>query len=111
LYGYKIEFLNTPLQEKPICGIHFAKKEFTIMQQEIDKLVDKGILVPSEHEQGEFVSNVFLRPKKEKGRFRMIFNLTQLNEFVEYHHFKMETLDTALHMVTPGAWMASFRLY
>jgi hypothetical protein len=37
----------------------------------------------------------------------MIFNLTRLNEFVEYHKFKMETLDTAIKMVTRNAFMAS----
>jgi hypothetical protein len=77
------------------------------LNTEIQKCVDKGILEPTEHEQGEFISNVFLRPKKTQGEFRMIFNLTQLNEFVEYHHFKMKTLETALKLVTPGALMAS----
>jgi hypothetical protein len=107
LYGYKLELINTPVQDRPIPEIRFNKKEKDIMQQEVDKFIDKGILVFSEHEPEEFVSNVFLRPKKDPGAFRMIFNLTQLNTFVEYQHFKMETLDTALKLVTRGAWMGS----
>lgn len=30
--------------------------------------------------------------KKESGKFRPVINLKKLNEFVEYNHFKMETL-------------------
>lgn len=30
--------------------------------------------------------------KKETGKFRPVINLKKLNEFVEYNHFKMETL-------------------
>ena len=107
LYGYKLEFLETPFQDRPIPEIRFNTKERAIMSNEIDKFLTKGILVPSVTEPGEFVSNVFLRPKKDPHTFRMIFNLTKLNDFVEYHHFKMETLDTALKLITPGAWMGS----
>jgi hypothetical protein len=60
-----------------------------------------------EHEPGEFVSYVFLRPEKEAGKYQMILNLKQLNEFVEYHHFKMDTLETVLKLVQPGVFMAS----
>ena len=102
-----MELIQTPVQDTPIPEIRFNVQERKIMRQEVDKFVTKGILIPSESEPGEFVSNVFLRPKKTPGTFRMIFNLTQLNEFVEYHHFKMETLDTALKMVTHGIWMGS----
>jgi hypothetical protein len=77
------------------------------MADEIQKLLTKGAIVESQEEQEQFVSNVFLRDKKEPGKYRMIFNLTKLNDFVEYHHFKMETLDTALKMITPGAYLAS----
>ena len=48
----------------------------------------KRIIVKSSHEEGEFISNIFLRPKKD-GSFRMILNLKDLNTFVRFHHFKM----------------------
>jgi hypothetical protein len=59
------------------------------------------------HQTGEFISNVFVKEKKDKGRFRMILNLTQLNEFVTYRKFKMDTFETALNLITPGCFMTS----
>ena len=40
----------------------------------------------------------------------MILNLKKLNEDITYHHFKMETLQAALKVVTPGCFMASIDL-
>ena len=57
---------------------------------------------------GEFVSNIFLREKKDRGKFRMILNLKHLNKFVEKHHFKMETLMTTLSLVRPDCTFLSF---
>jgi hypothetical protein len=70
-------------------------------------LLQKAVLQRVQHVDGEFISNVFLRPKKEAGKYRMILNLKTLNEFVEYHHFKMDTLETVLNLITPGMYMAS----
>ena len=43
---------------------------------------------PSQH---QVISSIFLR-KKKNGSYRMILNLKGLNEFIEYKHFKMESL-------------------
>jgi len=40
----------------------------------------------------------------------MILNLRPLNEFVDYHHFKMDTFQTALKLIQPGCFMASVDL-
>ena len=37
----------------------------------------------------------------------MILNLKPLNEFVDYHHFKMDTFQTALKLIQAGCFMAS----
>ena len=55
------------------------------------------------------MSTIFLRPKND-GSFRMILNLKQFNESVEYHHFKMDTLETVTRMMKPGCFMASVDL-
>ena len=36
--------------------------------------------------------------------------LKTFNEFVEYHHFKMNTLDSAIRMIKPACYMASIDL-
>jgi ribonuclease HI len=61
----------------------------------------------TQHIDGEFISNVFLREKKEPNKYRMILNMTSLNEFVTYRKFKMDTFETALNLITPGCYMAS----
>ena len=40
----------------------------------------------------------------------MILNLKHLNEYVKYHHFKMESLQSAIHLMTEGCYMASIDL-
>lgn len=52
---------------------------------------------------------MFLRPKKD-GNYRLILNLKQLNENIEYAHFKMEILCTALRLIQPGCYMGSVDL-
>ena len=40
----------------------------------------------------------------------MILNLKSLDKFVTYHHFKMDTIWTAIRSMTPGCYMASIDL-
>ena len=99
--GVKIEFKGDILPQQSFHRPSlFNAKERTIVQSEIDKLITKGVIVPSSSspERGNFVSTIFLRPKKD-GTHRTILNLKQFNAFVEYHHFKMDTLETAINMI------------
>ena len=40
----------------------------------------------------------------------MILNLKRLNKFVDYKHFKMESLQNVLELIRPGVYMASIDL-
>ena len=71
--------------------------------------LNKGVLEKTEYAEGDFLSTIFVRPKKD-GSYRMILNLKPLNEFVSYHHFKMDTIQTALKLMRPGCFMASVDL-
>jgi hypothetical protein len=66
----------------------------------------KGIIRPVSDEAGQYVSNIFLRPKKD-GSHGVILNLKQLNTDIKHYHFKMETLTTALSCIYKNAWFAS----
>jgi ribonuclease HI len=88
----------------------FSQSEKCIMISEIEKLLAKGVIVKSQHEDGEIVSNVFLRKKKDGKKYRMILNLKPLNEYVEYKHFKMDSLENAKYLVKPECFMASIDL-
>ena len=58
----------------------FSPSEREIITEEITKLLDKGVIEQIDRVQGDVISTIFVRPKKD-GTFSMILNLKQLNEF------------------------------
>lgn len=67
-------------------------------------MIAKQIDVP-----GLYLSNIFLVPKPN-GTFRMILDLSALNNFVMKESFKMETLDLAVGLMSKGCFMTSIYL-
>lgn len=65
-----------------------------------------GAVVEASHETNEFLSSIFVRPKKS-GEQRVILNLKNLNEYVVYHHFKMNTFESAVNLIKKNCCMAS----
>ena len=55
------------------------------------------VLTEVEHCPQEFLSPIFVVPKKD-GEYRIILNLKIFNENVDYHHFKMDTSESALKL-------------
>ena len=106
---YHIEFSNTPFQKHIPREICFSDHESSMITDEIAKMLQKGAIVETHHSKGEYISNIFLRPKKD-GSFRPIINLRGLNAFVAYHHFKMETIRYAIQLVRLNCFMASIDL-
>lgn len=107
--GLRLEFESDVLQTRPAFPIKMNKHEEIAVGQEIAKLQGKGVIQSSTHEPGEFISNIFTRPKKD-GSFRMILNLKDLNTNLTYHHFKMDTFLSASKLVTKHCFMASIDL-
>ena len=83
--------------------------ECKIIDAEVEKLQGKKVISLCNHCQGEVLSSVFTRRKKDDS-FRMILNLKRLNNEVTYHHFKMDTLAQALQLITKDCFMASIDL-
>ena len=106
--GYKLDFVETPKQYRPMPEFNFTETEKAFLRDEIHSLITKRVLVMAQHTEGEFISNVILREKRDKGQYRMILNLKHLNKFMEKEHFKMETLRTTLTLVTPDCTFLSF---
>lgn len=75
----------------------------------IDKFLETGVIEKTKHSEGEYISNIFVRPKKD-GSYHLILNLKHLNQFVEYHHFKMENLKSAITLMSPNCYMATIDL-
>ena len=61
------------------------------------------------HCEEEFISTISIRPKKD-GTYRLILKLKNLNDHVEYHHFKMDTLQSAIWLMKQNCYMASVYL-
>ena len=86
------------LPRLPISWTNLSKDERDVVGKEIENLLSKGVISVCDHEPGEVLSPVFTRGEKD-GTQRMILNLKNFNSQVTYHHFKMETLHTALSLI------------
>ena len=54
------------------------------------------------------MSTVFTRTKKDG--HRMILNLPNLNDYIEYHNVQMDTLEVEMKLISAGCYMASIDL-
>ena len=91
-YGYEIEFESEPCEGCNRIPINFNGKEREIISNLLENFESKGVIVESEHEVGEILSYIFIRPKSD-GTYRLILNLSRLNDHVD------KTLKSALHMI------------
>ena len=107
--GTHIEFQSIPAQTRPKISCKFSAQECTAIQTEVSNLLKKSVIVETHHDPGEFISPIFVRPKKD-GTTRMILNLQSLNEHVVYLHFKMNTLKDAISLMKQNCFMASIDL-
>jgi len=96
-------------QLKEIRPYNMSDVEVKIVDEEINRLLDKGVIKKIVKGEERFLSNVFIRQKKN-GKYRLILNLKELNEEIEYKKFKMETLETIVKLVRPNCFMASLDL-
>ena len=102
-----IEFIEREHPVRSQCYMNnFSYKEDWIIDQEIENLLEMKVIKEVEHHPNEFISPIFLVPKKN-GEYRLILNLKELNTNIVYHHFKMETFESALKLVKPNCFFAS----
>ena len=71
---------------------------------DLEKYLGLGIISKAEHSEGEFVSKIFSRPKKN-GEIRIILDLSVLNEYIKYEHFKMGNFNTAIALVSENCFL------
>jgi len=107
--GYRIDFIEQPYQDIVPNEIPFSDEEWYLVDEEVKTLLNKGAIVQSWPEDGEFISNLFLVPKSN-GKMRPIINLKKLNNFVTYHHFKQETFGFVLDLIQKNDYMSSIDL-
>ena len=99
-----IEFKqNSKCDQHTVRIQRFNSTEENIINSEILTLCEKG---ETTHCDGEFISPIFIRRKKDD-TYRLILNLKEFNENAEYHHFKMESIQSVIKLVTLNCYMAS----
>ena len=86
-----------------------SAKENEVISTEIKKLLKKKVIVHGTTEYNEFISGIFTRNEKDESK-RMILNLKNFNKFVNYEHFKMESIDNVLSIIRPNVYMACIDL-
>ena len=105
----KPEFLGDPLVKHNSYIHQFSKEDESMIDLEIQKHLAKGIITKCEHDTAECISLIFIKQKPD-GSCRLTLNLKNLNEDMPYIHFKMETLQSVLSLITPGCYLASLDL-
>ena len=68
--GVDIQLLDEPPSGQ-IHQAHFSREQSQAIDVEIEELLRKGVTVPCNHTEGEFISPIFIRPKKDN-RVRVI---------------------------------------
>ena len=107
--GYHLEFDSLPVQSVLPRPPPFSEREKQLIDEEIAKLLTKGAIRKVSSCPYEFISNIFLVPKKT-GDLRPVINLKPLNQFVQRIHFKMENIQMAMNFVSLGDYMVSLDL-
>ena len=107
--GDTIEFNVSPPIKHSANNPKVNTEESRVINDEISKMLAKGVIVHAQPEEIEFVSPIFITPKRD-GTFRLILNLKYLNEFIAYEHFKMETIKSVAYCVTQNCYMAKIDL-
>ena len=63
--GQYIEFSSRPTQNLGIRRKTFNTSDSLIIDAEIQKLLSKGVIAPTQHEFGEYISPIFVANKKD----------------------------------------------
>lgn len=106
--GLHIEF-DKPYVPRDYISCHLNSDDHAHISAEVKSLSSMGVIEKTTHENEEVISPVFL-VRKSDDSFRKILNLKYFNQFVKYEHFKMESLDNVLALMTPHCFMTSVDL-
>jgi len=72
-------------------------------------MLEKGAIKRVSPNQDQFISNLFLRPKKD-GTYRPVINLRELNSYIPYQKFKIETLKDVKDIIREGDYIIKIDL-
>lgn len=103
LRGIKIPFKSDPLPRRGPLELNMPEAHKHYIDSEIQLLLLKRVIVEVPPSHNQYLSCIFLCEKKDGG-FRLILDLSVFNLSVNAPHFKLESLQKALSLITPGSW-------
>ena len=109
IQNFRIPFRERPIQGKAPNPLSYTQTELTLLEEEIQNLLEKKAIEKIAWGQQQFVSNMFLVAKKDGGQ-RPVINLKPLNCYVNTEHFKMEGIHCLPNLLKSGDWMAKIDL-
>ena len=107
--GHHLELAYTPRQRVPPRQRSLSGKEQALVSEEVVKLIAKQAIREVTEATNQFVSELFLVPKKD-GSQRPVVNLKPLNRFIKRQKFKMEGAKVIRDLLQKGDWMTSIDL-
>ena len=109
--GVKIPFVgDPPVQTKLPREIPMNSKQKAFVDQKLESMLkDRCIMKLKAPLKDGWMNSIFLTPKRDSS-FRLICNLSSLNEHILYRHFLMHTIQHALNMMNKSWFLASIDL-
>ena len=104
--GTRIEFEAQPVQRELPEPYNHSKTKLKQIDVELLKMIAKVVTIPSKSQSMQFVSNIFTRDHCDLS-LRVILDLSELHEHVVYRHFKIESLQMAIELMSKDCLMAS----
>ena len=87
----KIQFLERQNQKQPPAETKMPLEDEKIVDTEVQKLLRKVAITPAQVSKDQFVSNIFLRPKKD-GCFHQIIYLKKIRPIHSIFAFQNGTI-------------------
>ena len=86
-----------------------SQKQIALVDLKLKAMLRKGSIMRIQPAKGEFLSNLFLVGKNDRG-YHPVINFKRLNQFIPFLHFKMEDLSQLKHIIQDGHWMCKLDL-
>ena len=87
-----------------------SPKNIKICGNKVSEFLEYKIIKVISPNHDQYISHIFPVPKKTLGEFRIIFDLSDLNEYVRKVHFKMDSISDIFIMIKPGDFFVSVDL-
>ena len=107
--GYLIQFISKPFQTKFFHRPH-THEYIKICTIKVKEFLSSKIIKKVSPSPGQYISHIFPVPKKTPGEYRIIFDLSELNDFVRKLRFKMDSLSDIMDLIRPGDYFVSIDL-